>query len=120
MYTTIKYIITIDKKVVLFAFYYILLVTLKFYNYDLNLHFYSVYFKTAEGHPLSVYAIPVKTIVDGVVYFDRENDEDDQRLAPDPEQAIPTFMKGEAGHHVDACMEGAFLNTEALFHRHSH
>jgi imidazolonepropionase-like amidohydrolase len=25
-------------------------------------------------HPLSVYAVPQKTIIDGVVYFDREED----------------------------------------------
>lgn len=73
-----------------------------------------------DGHPLSVYAIPVKTIVDGLVYFDRDKDEADQRLAPNPEQTLPTFMQGEAGHQVDACMEGAFLNTQALFNRHSH
>lgn len=71
-----------------------------------------------EGHPLSVYAIPMMTFIDGVKYFDRENDATDQRLAPDPEQAIPAFMMEEHGHHVDACMEGALMNTEALFHRH--
>jgi len=71
-------------------------------------------------HPLSVYAIPMKTIVDGVVYFDRDNDADDQRLAPNPEESFPAFIQGEAGHRTDACMEGAFLNTEALFKSHSH
>lgn len=41
-----------------------------------------------EGHPLSVYSIPVMTFVDGVKYFDRENDADDQRLYVDPESTI--------------------------------
>ncbi len=71
-----------------------------------------------QGHPLSVYAIPMKTIIDGIVYFDRENDEADQRLQADPEQDIPTFRMGERGHHVDACMEGAYQNVQHLFHKH--
>ena len=41
-----------------------------------------------EGHPLSVYSIPVMTFVDGVKYFDRENDADDQRLYVDPESTV--------------------------------
>jgi len=41
-----------------------------------------------DGHPLSVYSIPVMTFVDGVKYFDRENDADDQRLYVDPESTI--------------------------------
>ena len=41
-----------------------------------------------EGHPLSIYGIPHKTIVDGIVRFDRENDPDDMRLFIDPEAEI--------------------------------
>ncbi|GAB5554903.1 MAG: amidohydrolase family protein [Saprospiraceae bacterium] len=69
-----------------------------------------------NAHPLSVYAIPQQTIVDGLVYFDIENDANDQRLAPNPEETTPMFMEAEAGHHDDACMEGVF-NLETLFKR---
>lgn len=38
-----------------------------------------------ENHPLSIYAKPVKTIVDGIVRFDIDKDPDDMRLTVDPE-----------------------------------
>lgn len=72
-----------------------------------------------NAHPLSVYAIPQQTIIDGKVYFDINEDDNDQRLAPSPEAAIPTYMEAEAGHEVDACMEGTY-NLETLFVRHKH
>jgi imidazolonepropionase-like amidohydrolase len=71
-----------------------------------------------KGHPLSVYAIPMMTLVDGVKYFDREKDADDQRLAVDPEAEIPAYRAGEAGHKHDACMEGAFETAAFLFNQH--
>lgn len=62
-----------------------------------------------KNHPLSIYAIPMITIVDGMVRFDRENDPADMRLYPDPEEKIDvTFW--EAEDH-DRCM----ANTEFLF-----
>ncbi len=62
-----------------------------------------------KNHPLSIYAIPMLTVVDGVVRFDRENDPADMRLYPDPEEKIDvTFW--EAEDH-DRCM----ANTEFLF-----
>ena len=76
------------------------------------------------NHPLSIYAIPELTIVDGKVRFDRANDEDDQRLMVDPEEDIrETYI--EAEDHDDRCMQGVF---EQLFlgenyqnnHRHHH
>lgn len=70
-----------------------------------------------EGHPLSVYAIPMMTIIDGLVYFDRENDADDQRLDPSPDEAVPTFRMEEHGHDIDACMEGVFMDAETFFSR---
>ena len=67
-----------------------------------------------ENHPLSIYAIPVYTIVDGVVKFDRENDDEDMRVDVSPTAAIPTYMEtGEHDH--DRCMEGVF---EYLFEEH--
>jgi imidazolonepropionase-like amidohydrolase len=68
-----------------------------------------------KGHPLSVYAIPMITIVDGIVRFDREKDPDDMRVYVDPKAAIevPVFM--ETGHTHDACMQGAEENFQSLF-----
>ena len=37
-----------------------------------------------KGHPLSTYTVPMITIVDGVVRFDREKDADDMRIYIDP------------------------------------
>src|SRR5690606_1316041 len=39
-----------------------------------------------RGHPLSIYTVPVMTIVDGVVRFDRDKDPEDMRIYVDPEE----------------------------------
>ena len=41
-----------------------------------------------DANPLSIYATPQKTFVDGILYFDRENDPDDERLRVNPTSAI--------------------------------
>jgi len=41
-----------------------------------------------DRHPLSIYAVCQKTIVDGIVRFDREKDPDDMRIYINPEEAI--------------------------------
>lgn len=41
-----------------------------------------------DKHPLSTYAIPQMTFVDGVKYFDINTDEADQRIMIDPESTI--------------------------------
>jgi hypothetical protein len=46
-------------------------------------------------HPLSIYAIPQMTIVDGVVRFDIEADENDMRLSVDPEEKFPALYESE-------------------------
>ncbi len=56
-----------------------------------------------EGHPLSAYAVPQLTIVDGVVRFDRDQDPDDMRLFVDPEQEVDDVTL--ATEHADACMQ---------------
>ena len=56
-----------------------------------------------EGHPLSAYAVPQLTIVDGVVRFDREADPDDVRLWVDPEQPIDETTL--AADHADSCLQ---------------
>lgn len=68
-----------------------------------------------KGHPLSVYAIPMITIVDGVVRFDREKDPDDIRVYVDPKAAIEAPVFVEYGHNHDACMQGAEEQFQSLF-----
>lgn len=65
-----------------------------------------------DNHPLSIYAVPQMTFVDGVKYFDIENDEADQRIYIDPEDTIENvqIFHAEDQHR---CMEGA--NVVNLF-----
>ena len=67
-----------------------------------------------KNHPLSVYGVPMKTIIDGIVRFDREKDADDQRIYVDPKQNLETATF-ETGEHQDHCMEGAEVSFESLF-----
>lgn len=68
-----------------------------------------------SGHPLSIYSINEKTLVDGVVYFDRDNDEDDMRLdrAVNPSISYSDtqqlFYESSEGRQHDACMRDVFL-----------
>jgi imidazolonepropionase-like amidohydrolase len=59
-----------------------------------------------DGHPLSTYAIPQMTYIEGVKYFDRANDKNDQRLYINPEETIQEVMifDRESQHR---CMEDA-------------
>lgn len=67
-------------------------------------------------HPLSIYAIPMVTIVDGVVRFDRAKDPDDMRLVVDPKQPLEiASFREHHGHSHESCLEGADLNFEQLF-----
>lgn len=65
-----------------------------------------------DGHPLSVYGIPQKTIVDGIVRFDIEADPADMRLYIQADEDTPTFYGNE---EVDGCMRGT-----AFEHLHRH
>ncbi len=60
-----------------------------------------------DKHPLSIYAIPQVTIVDGLVRFDRSKDADDMRLTVDPKVVIEDTMEDRESHSKDRCMEGA-------------
>ncbi len=60
-----------------------------------------------NAHPLSIYAIAQRTIVDGLTRFDIEKDPDDMRLSVDPEAAIETVTLWNG--HEDRCMEGINL-----------
>lgn len=59
-----------------------------------------------NAHPLSSYTIPMITVVDGIVRFDREKDADDVRLYVDPTQAVD-IATIQGGEQEDHCMEGA-------------
>ncbi len=64
-----------------------------------------------DGHPLSVYAVPQMTFVDGVRYFDRERDPDDVRLFVDPEASLDdgaTTTRDEHLHELEAVGDWLF------------
>lgn len=59
-----------------------------------------------ENHPLSIYAIPQMTFIDGVKYFDIANDAKDQRIFVDPESTIEDVVIFSREDY-DQCMDGA-------------
>ena len=61
-----------------------------------------------NNHPLSIYAIPQMTIVDGIVRFDIKNDDNDVRIDVDPEEKISSFIDYHAGNREDRCMQDVF------------
>jgi len=67
-----------------------------------------------SAHPLSIYGVPMVTIVDGVVRFDREKDPDDMRIYVDPKEEIDmaTFTED---HDHESCMQGAADMFTKLF-----
>lgn len=70
-----------------------------------------------ENHPLSVYAIPQMTFVDGVKYFDINEDKNDQRIKVSPTEVVePIFLGG----HDHKCMHGVemFEETAEFFGTH--
>jgi imidazolonepropionase-like amidohydrolase len=68
-----------------------------------------------KNHPLSIYTIPMVTIVDGIVRFDREKDADDQRIYVDPKQTVDVTLYETTGHDHESCMQGAEYETVRLF-----
>ena len=69
-----------------------------------------------SAHPLSVYAVCQKTIVDGVIRFDRAHDPDDMRLYIDPRQSIETATIWK--EHEDRCMQGTEKHLHEVFLGH--
>ncbi|MDF1695075.1 MAG: amidohydrolase family protein [Saprospiraceae bacterium] len=61
-----------------------------------------------NAHPLSIYAIPQMTIVDGVVKFDIENDPDDMRIDIDPEEKFQDSFIELDSEDEDRCMQDVF------------
>ena len=76
-----------------------------------------------KNHPLSIYAIPQYTFVDGVKRFDINTDQSDMRIDIDPEETVPTFYETETHTHdgtsSDGCLQDVFLN-EHSHHNHNH
>ena len=76
-----------------------------------------------SAHPLSIYAVPQRTYVDGIARFDRTDDPDDMRIVVDPEAAIDlTTDWSDVDTRHGRCMQGAFLQAteKGLFLHHSH
>lgn len=70
-----------------------------------------------SAHPLSIYAICEKTIVDGVVRFDRDRNPDDMRLLVDPDSKLEDVYLWS--DHTERCMQNTefLLGTEGLAER---
>lgn len=68
-----------------------------------------------KNHPLSSYTIPMVSIVDGIVRFDREKDQDDMRLYVDPKQEIEIATFEDRNHEHESCMEGTYSEFETIF-----
>jgi len=61
-----------------------------------------------KGHPLSTYTVPMITIVDGVVRFDREKDADDMRIYIDPTLPLDASTAADTNENrVETCLQGA-------------
>ena len=68
-----------------------------------------------DKHPLSVYAVPQMTFVDGVKYFDLMDSKGDKRIFVNPESTISDIMIYER-HDDHRCLEDAnMVNFEDLF-----
>jgi len=62
-----------------------------------------------SAHPLSIYAVCKKTIVDGIVRFDADRDPDDMRLRVDPERPVELAIRWGNRQHGHRCLEGIDL-----------
>lgn len=66
-----------------------------------------------EGHPLSSYAVPQMTFVDGVKYFDIKKDNNDQRQwVTATEMVEPIFLR--ANEEANRCMQDVDAYFEAF------
>ncbi|AKP53931.1 amidohydrolase family protein [Cyclobacterium amurskyense] len=66
-----------------------------------------------DKHPLSIYAIPQMTWVDGIKYFDRNTDQADQRLKINLKRSLDPYRISSGTHN---CMQDA----QALFTENHH
>lgn len=72
-----------------------------------------------DHHPLSVYAVPQMTFVDGIKYFDIKEDKDDQRLSVSPTEMVEPIYLTEEDHK---CMQDTeqYLETANALFNHLH
>ncbi|MBN7816666.1 amidohydrolase [Algoriphagus pacificus] len=69
-----------------------------------------------EGHPLSVYAVPQQTYVDGIKYFDIKEDADDQRLRVSPTEMVEPIYMTQEDHRCLQDVELSFSDiSKSLF-----
>lgn len=62
-----------------------------------------------ENHPLSIYAKPQITLVDGIIRFDIRHDAKDMRIDIDPKEDIPAFYEtNQERQEADRCMQDVF------------
>ena len=73
-----------------------------------------------DAHPLSVYAVPQMTFIDGVKYFDINNDKKDQRIFINPESSIEEVQLFEKMDYRHRCMEGTTQYFGANLFKHKH
>lgn len=59
-----------------------------------------------KGHPLSVYAIPQMTLVDGQVRFDITKDPDDVRVDINPAEKYSSFYENDINAEDKSCLRG--------------
>ncbi len=70
-----------------------------------------------DYHPLSVYAVPQMTFVDGVKYFDIKENSDDQRMRISATEMVEPIFLGEDYHRCMQDTEHLFETTESLFNQ---
>jgi len=75
-----------------------------------------------SDHPLSIYAKPLYTIVDGTIYFDREKDEQMQKLVDAERTRLVKKMLGEkrAGAPVQPAVPSYQIMHTCSDHLHNH
>lgn len=73
-----------------------------------------------DNHPLSIYAIPLMTFVDGIKYFDRENDENDQRLKVSPTEIVEPVYLNVHDHNCMRDVDFYFTNFGRNLFEHRH
>ena len=70
-----------------------------------------------SAHPLSIYSKAEMTFIDGIKYFDKEDDPADMRLKIDPEEDYHIANErnrfdDSSGRHENSCMRGVFYLTD--------
>lgn len=73
-----------------------------------------------DKHPLSIYAIPQMTFVDGIKYFDRNSDNSDQRLKVSPTEVVEPIYLYSQDHSCMQDVEFYFSNFGRNLFEHRH